>query len=142
MPATVAVPPSSTDLRENSVMRNLPSARLGARRRDDGASVPRLPSQFSLRSAAPSAGRLVDADHMPAVADARAVEALEAGEREVRDVEGQRVLGRQLERLRERGLDGPAVRDGDDVASGVFLVEPPDGAADAAHEIHEALAAR
>ena len=68
--------------------------------------------------------RLVYSDNAPAVTHAGAVDPVDAGDRAILDREGEGGLGMEVERQRQSGADGAAMRDGDDVASGMCLDQP------------------
>src|ERR1700736_1755855 len=72
----------------------------------------------------PAAGRLVPPRAPPAVTHAGAVDPVDAGDRAILDREGEGGFGMEVERKRQSGADRAAMRDGDDVASGMCLDQP------------------
>src|SRR5207244_11336908 len=70
-----------------------------------------------------------------------AVDVVDTGDRAVFHREGEARLGVEPEREAERGADGAAMRDGDDVAAAMGLDQRMDRPRDALHHIDEALAA-
>src|SRR5262245_35469267 len=71
-----------------------------------------------------------------------AAEVVEPGDRAIVDNEGEAGFRIQLEREGERGLDGAAVADRNDVAVGVLARQPHDGSLGALNQVAKALAAR
>src|SRR6202035_3788587 len=88
-----------------------------------------------------SAGRLVNSHDAPAVTHAGAVDPVDAGDRAILDREGERGFGVEIERERQSGADGAAMRDGDDVASGIGLDQPVNRPGHPLDDRSEALAA-
>src|ERR1700754_1153631 len=86
-------------------------------------------------------GLLVDERDAPA-AMAVACKMVEPGDRAVVDGEGKALLWLAAERNPDRGLDGAAMRDRDDVAAGMLRVDALDRAADAVVQVHETFAVR
>src|SRR5713226_10686643 len=97
---------------------------------------------MTMISAAGLSLRAVDRDDAPAVAHARPVDVVDAGDRAVFHREGEAGLGFEPEREAERGADRAAMRDGDDVAAAIGLDQRMDRARDPLHHIDEAFAAR
>src|SRR6266700_5327218 len=67
---------------------------------------------------------------------------VEAGEGEVVDVDGERGLGGEAERLRERRADGAAMGDGYEVPARVLAGQAPHRRRHARHQPDEALPTR
>src|SRR5829696_6274232 len=87
------------------------------------------------------ARRAVDGDDAPAVAEAGAVDVVDAGQRAVLHRERETGLRLEAEREPQGGADRAAMRDGDDVAAAVWVENRVDRARDALHHVDEAFAA-
>src|SRR5216684_8331927 len=86
--------------------------------------------------------RLLVDHRKPPAALTGTCEMIEPRHRAIVDVEGEALFGLVAKREPDRGLDGAAMRDRNDVLAGLFGADPLDRAAHTVVEIHETLAAR
>src|SRR6185312_5868080 len=84
---------------------------------------------------------MIDRADPPEIAVRRA-QMIRARDRAVVDAEGERPVGRKLERDRKHRLDRAAMRDRDDVAPGIFLRQPFHRGLYSFDQVVEAFAAR